>query len=280
MNPASLATVFNDGTKPYLAYEAFSTEAVQQAIESKGYIIVNGVIPPARIQEIREFWLEEFRKKSEGRVTWRPYLGQKNHVGYSSDTFQRLYRATDYFWNEPMHRVTREVGMRLNALRNFIINQEPLFGLRYFDRAHGVFMTVSYYPPQTGFMDMHQDSVTRDDTLIHCLAPITFLGADYAGGGMVLIDRQGNRVEVEKLLKPGDVVFYDGTLRHGVERIVGHPGSTLGRMQIMPLPTRFEGVTGNARALYAVPTSRFISAKLAGLKNAVRIALGKQPSMR
>lgn len=280
MRAAEPADLFDDPADPYLTYDAFDLSRVKADLERDGYSIVRKLIPGKYWQSMREFWLDRYAGGAHGRVTWAPYLGQENHVGFSADAFQHLYRACDFLWNEPMHADTREVSIRMNALRNLILGEDPSYGLRYADRRYGLFVSTSYYPPGNGFMDSHQDSVKKDAVLIHCLAPLTMQGTDYAKGGMVIVDRHGNAIDVDAQLAPGDAVYYDGSLKHGVARIEPIPGKNLGRLQFLPLPTLFRTFKNNPRALNTITAGEFIKAKWACFKNDVRIRLGFRPSLR
>ena len=281
MQTSALAAIFGDSaSEPYLKYDAFDAKIVAADLEHKGFSIVRGLIPERLVRPIRDFWLMTFEKPVTQRVTWAPYLGQPNTIGFSTDAFQYLYRACDFYWNEPMHKESREVGIRLNALRNLLLAKDPFYGLRFTDGRYGIFMTASYYPAIQGFMDEHRDGVKKQQTLIHCLAPFTLRGPDYQSGGMTITGRDGVRVDVEGTLKLGDAVFYDGFLEHGVEPIVPLPGKNIGRLQLSPLPTFFSDLASNPRALNTIPLSAVVGARLASLKNTVRIALGMKPGLR
>ncbi len=264
----------------YIRAEAFDTEKVRADLARDGFSIVRGLVPTERIASIRAFWIEKFSSAPEGRVTWSPYLGQANHIGFSADSFQNLFRSCDFFWNPPIHEETRQVGIEMNALRNLLLDKDPAYGLRFTDNRYGIFMTASYYPAHTGYMQMHRDTVVAQESLIHCLAPMTHKGIDYAEGGMVLVDRHGNQLDVEGMLVPGDAVFYDGALEHAVAPIVPLPGKDIGRLQILPLPTWFTDIKQNPRALNVVPVSVYARAKWVCFKNALRIRLGFRPSLR
>lgn len=281
MNSHELAGLLGDtpGTE-ILNYEVFNLAEVNADLKEKGYTIVRGLVPEKIRTPIREFWLKKFSGPNEGRVTWAPYLGQPNHVGFSVDTFQNLFRACDFLWNAAFHKETREFGIRMNALRNLVLGDRISRGIEYSPDHYGMFIAASYYQPTVGFMDAHDDGVRAGETLIHCLAPFTYRGIDYASGGMHLVDRQGTPVDVEGVLKPGDAVFYDGSLMHGVAPIVPFPGKNLGRLQLSPLPTVFKDLRKNPRALNTISFAEFMDAKWQCLKNDIRIALGMHPGMR
>lgn len=281
MAPQDLETLFGDSpTDPYVNFRTFDVAGVKKELETKGYSIIRGFVPEKRVSAIRDAWLDIFKKEPAGRITWAPYLGQSNHLGFSADTFQNLYRASDFYWNEPLNDDSRKIGERMNALRNLVLGKDPMYGLRFTDGRYGIFLTASYYPAGKGFMNMHRDTVSSSQMLIHGLVPLTFKGTDYASGGVYIVDRAGERVDVDAVLKPGDVVYYDGYLEHAVEPIVALPGKDVGRLQISPFPTKLKDLSANPRALSSIPLSKIVAAKLSVLKSRIRTTLGMQPSLR
>jgi hypothetical protein len=152
--------------------------------------------------------------------------------------------------------------------------------MRFTDGKYGIFVTTSYYPPKIGRMETHVDGVTDKNRLIHSLVPITFKGKDYKDGGLSLINRQGKEIDVDAILTAGDVIFYDGALKHGVKSIVPFENNPIGRIQMFPIPTVFSNLEDNTFALSRIPFSSFSRAKWLFLKNKIRIALGMPPAMR
>jgi hypothetical protein len=279
---ADIPTLFSDSPDdPVLRYDRFNVADVKHQVNETGFCIVKGLVPRARIDRIRAFWLDTFSKqKPAGRVTWSPYLGQVNHIGFSSDKFQHLYRGCDFLWNEPLHAETREVCLRMHALRNLLLDQDPYTGLRFTDARYGIFITASYYPAGSGHMQMHNDGVSKGKPLLHSLLPITFKGTDYKEGGMLVVDRKGRHVDVDGKIEPEDSVFYDGALMHAVMPIVGLEGKHLGRVQVFPIPTLMKNLEEDAASVARIPLARYAGAKWRALQNGLRIKLGLNPIMR
>jgi hypothetical protein len=280
--PTDIPALFSDPSgDPVLRYERFQLPEVKRQIDEVGYCIVKGLVPKSRIDRIRAFWIETFAKqKPSGRVTWSPHLGQVNHIGFSSDKFQHLYRGCDFLWNEPLHAETREVCLRLHALRNLILDQDPYTGLRFTDARYGIFITASYYPGGEGHMQMHNDGVSQGKPLLHSLLPITFKGRDYKEGGMLVVDRKGKHVDVDGMIEPEDAVFYDGALMHSVMPVVAFEGKNLGRVQVFPIPALMKNLEDDSSSVARIPVGRFVSAKWRTFKNQLRIKLGLNPVMR
>lgn len=263
---------------------ALRLDEARRDLATRGYTIAHDLVPVEHIQVIRRFWLDRYSRVQGQlpRVTWSPFLGQENTMGFSSDPFQHLYRSTDFLWNDPQETLSREICVRLHALRNEMIGVDPELGLRFSPGRHGLFITTSYYPPIRGFMKVHVDGISKDLPLVHFIVPLTHRGVDYASGGMVVHDRAGKRLEVDSLLRPGSVVFYDGGLQHGVDPIIPlrPPAPAVGRLQMSGFPGLFKNVEADPRALERLSLRFILSAKWALLKRDARLLLGLGPSLR
>lgn len=239
---------------------------IRRDIETTGYVAVEGLVSTAAIDEMRDFWLAEFiRPRPVTPIVWGPYLGEANGVVFDRRETHCLYRSFDYLWNPAFHTRTRAVGLALNRLRNAIVGNEEHCGeLMQADR-YGIYVTTSYYPPGDGWLWEHRDKMAGREHW-HYILPLTFRGPDFSGGGLFLTDRAGRRVDLEPLLSPGSVIFYDGTLAHGVEQIACDRTPPVGRLQMFAIPVVFEKPEGADRLIQSIPLGRFVRAKLSVLK--------------
>lgn len=275
---------FGDGPEDrFVNYAAFNLDEVKQRIQTEGYAIVHELIPPATLEAVRDFWLRRFKEIEHAkadRVTWSPYLGQPNTVGFTDDKFQCMFRSCDFLWNPPYDQPAREVGLRINALRNLIVGFDVFRGTTFSSDRYGVFITTSYYPPHKGWLGAHSDGVASNIPLVHHIVPLTIKGRDYAEGGLTLVDRQGKAVDADGQMRLGSVLFYDGSLKHGVEKIVPSPDKSLGRMQMFAIPTTFSNVELNVLAVGRIATSTFMRAKWMRVKNRLITSLGLSQIIR
>lgn len=254
----------------------------REEIKKKGYFVLSGHIDSETLRTIREFWLNHYRNNPpKDKVTWGPYLGQPNTIGFTDDGFQCLYRSCDFLWNPPLHEPTRNACLKLNAIRNQILGLEADFGRYYSSERWGVFLTTSYYPPGKGWMEAHTDGAGSDVPLVHHIAPLTFKGTDYAGGGMFLIDPEGKEIDVDSLMTPGDVVFYDASLKHGVKPIQPLPsGAPLGRLQMFAIPSQFLPADVNSTVIERIAWKTFLKTKWYRFKSDTYHRLGRKPFLR
>lgn len=244
--------------------------AVRAAIETIGYAVVDGLVAPEDIAAMRDFWLAEFaRPRPLTPIIWGPYLGEPNGVIFDRGPTHCLYRSFDYLWNPPYHLTTRRVALTLNGIRNAIIGQDMRSGEVMAPDRYGIYVTTSYYPPGEGWLWEHRDEMS-DREHWHFILPLTFRGPDFTEGGLTLKDRSGRVVDVEPLVSPGSVLFYDGRLAHGVQRVETRRTPAIGRLQMFAIPVVFADPQNADRLLQSVPVSRYVRSKLSFLKRRLR----------
>lgn len=258
-----MTTQLTDATGPF---DAIDVAVVRQEIERIGYMIVPNVVATATLSAMRDFWLAEFSKPCpRAPMVWGPYLGEPNGTLYDDGPTLSLYRSFDYLWNPPFHTPTRTVALALNRVRNELIGEENHYGELLNAERYGIYVTTSYYPCGSGWMHMHPDTA-GDRKHWHFILPLTFREQDYDSGGLILMDRKGDRVDMDGLAEPGCVIFYDGTLEHGVEKIEGGEGTQTGRLQMFAIPTYFDLPAANQRQIETISGAAFLHAKLSRLK--------------
>lgn len=237
-------------------------ESIKESLSRLGYSIVKDVIPISVIDTLKEFWLSRIIKPDKNaEVVWKPYLGERNSIGHSSDHFQHMFRAVDLPWNEPIHHLTRQLCNELNFIRNRICGLQPDYNLKYRTDNHGMYVSATYYPPGKGYLGKHSDDI-EDDNLIHFVVPVTFKGLEYDSGGLFLIDKNGQHVDVDGMMKPGDILFYSGKCHHGVELIQSNRENPIGRIQIFGVPVHFLFPHQVDRMISQIPIIKFSKAKI------------------
>lgn len=257
---------FPYGAAMHETLKPVDTDDVRRRIVADGYAIVDGVVAAADVAAMRDFWLDAFsRPVAPTPLVWGPYLGEANGLCFDRSPTHRLYRSYDFLWNEPYHALTRHVALALSGVRNAVIEADSRQGEYFSADRYGIYVTTSYYPADGGWLEGHRDQVDGRRHW-HFILPLTFLGSDFAGGGLYLEDRHGTRVDVDALCRPGSVVFFDGSRRHGVDPVRPLPGKTTGRLQMFAIPVLFEDPALNARAMQRIPVSSYVLAKLRQVK--------------
>ena len=235
-------------------------ETARNVIRDRGLYIARDIVPKESIVEMRNAWLTFCNADVPAApIIWGPFLGEPNRLLYHESETCCMYRSYDFLWNPPMERLTRDVGIHLNRIRNNISECETLTGETMETDRYGIYITTSYYPSGQGWMANHRDEVDHRRHW-HFMLLLTFKGDAYTKGGLTVEDKQGQIVDVDAEVNPGDVIFFDGSCAHGVNLISG--GAGIGRLQMFSIPTLMEMPGENDRLLEDISIRRFLKAKL------------------
>ena len=239
---------------------------IRQAILERGYCVVEQLISQADVNELRDFWLAAFRPGlSTGPVIWTPYLGEPNRIMFHANKYGHLFRSYDFLWNRPLHEKTREIALKLDVMRNGVIEAPANTGQALVRDRYGIYVTTSYYPPLNGELPEHRDP-TDGRRHWHYVLPLTFKGTDFFSGGLFLTDRFGQSVDMEAGVSPGSVIFYDGTLPHRVDPIDDGARAQLGRLQMFAIQTHFALPQESERLAEQVSPVKYLKDRLRPLK--------------
>ncbi len=248
------------GSSGTTGFGAVDEREVRDAIQSQGYFVAPKVVPTEAIAAMRDAWLSAYAGSvASAPVIWGPFLGEPNRLLFHRSDTCCMYRSYDFLWNPPMDPLTRDVGIRLNRLRNRVAEAEPLAGETMEGDRYGIYITTSYYPPGDGWLAEHEDQADGRRHW-HFMLLLTFKGDSYTDGGLYLVDRHGERIDVDARVSAGDVIFFDGSRPHGVEPVGG--GNGTGRLQMFSIPTFMETPQQNDRMLEDISIARFVKAKL------------------
>ncbi len=241
---------------------AAEIDRLRDEITDNGFGIARNIIAPAEIAQLRAFWLGEFsRDMHPTPIVWGPHLGEQNRVLFHRSDDCCMYRSYDFLWNPPIQDLTRDVGLRLSRMRNRIARVDLRAGEYFETDGYGVYITTSYYPPDAGWLAVHEDRADERRHW-HFMLLLTFKGDDYVDGGLHIEDRHGRRIDVDSQVRAGDAVFFDGSRPHGVDVIRPATPDGLGRLQLFSIPTFMERPQDNDRMVESISLGRFAKAKL------------------
>ena len=71
------------------------------------------------------------------------------------------------------------------------------------------------------------------------MIPLTYKGTDWTSGGLFLMNRKGDWIDVDEVLDEGALIFFDGGLKHKVEMIKSSSNKQVGRIAVFAIPTYF-----------------------------------------
>ena len=237
---------------------------IRSKVENNGFAVAKNIISCDIIKRMREWWLGIYNGKIlHAPVIWGPYFGEPNQVLFHSSNTCLMYRAYDFLWNSPIDPLTREIGLELSRIRNVIAGTNRMNGEILSADRYGIYLTTSYYPPGQGWLAKHQDHSDGRNHW-HYMLQLTHKGISYTEGGLYIFSRSGEKIDIDAMVNPGDIVFFDGTCSHGVDIVSG--GTGVGRLQMFSIPTFLETPQQNDRMLEGVSFSRFLKAKLRPIK--------------
>jgi|SaaInlStandDraft_5_1057022.scaffolds.fasta_scaffold19611_2 hypothetical protein len=251
-------------------FEMLDLKKINKEVTDYGYIIIHGAIDELAIEEMRNYWINYYSdiKISAEEVIWSPYLGEENQTCYSDDGFQCLHRTYDYLWNESVHKLTRNICLDLQKIKNKAFGKPEGNGLEYSSKNFGLYVSTSCYPENIGHLGMHRDKNDGKDMLVHYIVPLTIQGEDYKSGGLVLQLENGKMIDVDSLMRKGSILFYNAGLSHGVEKIVPFPNkSSIGRIQTFGITTNFIKPLYSKKLWEDINLKKYLTYKVVSAKN-------------
>jgi hypothetical protein len=213
---------------------------IKNKIKEDGFFIINNCIEKNLIKELREYWLNKIQyfNKSKKHVGGNLYFGEENFVSFSKTRDYSLYRHFDFLWNKEESKLSRQINTEVHKIRNQIQDFEINTGLEYSSDCFGFYISTSFYPSNSGRMREHVDQHEKRE-IINTLIPLTYKGTDWTSGGLFLMNRKGDWVDVDEVLDEGALVFFDAGLKHKVEMIKSSSNKQVGRIGVIAIPTYF-----------------------------------------
>ena len=223
----------------YINTHSLDIECIKSQVENKGYSIVQNVVDTAYLDLQRTRWEAKVNSKKDLNKFVRGNLifGEKNFLSFSHIPKWHLYRYYEFLWNKTDDPDSLEVHMQLNKVRNLIKGDDSRKGITLNDDCYGVYISTSLYHNE-GFLHAHADGHGKDP-ILHYMLPLTFKGSGFMDGGLVVWDKEDNKIMVEEIISEGSVIFFDGRQKHEVEKISTNDNQ-LGRLASFAIPCYFE----------------------------------------
>ena len=214
--------------------------------DSNGFFIARNLVNHSCYQACRKTAMEYFTSiLDNSENTNLPYalrgdipVGIKDFIGYSNNKNWHVYRYCHFLWNrgiEPLS-ILFQTSFALSQIRNIINGHSISYGSLVENNNYITYSSLSLYPCGGGRLSKHIDHqpTTKSPSLLHIKLELTHKGSDYSDGGFYFYDRNNRRVDVSTIVKPGDVIFFDGTQPHEILPI---NNGSLGRIAIFDIPT-------------------------------------------
>lgn len=215
---------------------------IKERLKNDGYIICDNVIEKKIFDKVQKYWISRFNKlKSEKLKKYdRNFifrLGEENFSVKSVNKDDYRYKIQEFLWND-MEELTKNIVIEMHQFCNLIKELNKDRGLHFADSQNALSLSINYYPPEKGYLSQHKDV---PDFILWMIFTLTFKGRDFDEGGLYLIDKKGNKIDVSEKLTPGSILFFNGSYLHGVERIKSK--KNIGYLSVFPFPINFYNQT-------------------------------------
>jgi len=212
-----------------------SPSKVLNTIQEDGFLIIDNCINLEILDEIQNFWIDFFSEKnkkffkSRNIHSYWQTLGDLNFSSSRNDKSVYILRNRQYLWNKPINELTTLISNQINEYRNLMLGLPKEFGFMFSESEEANFTQVNCYP-DGGHLFEHADTA-RSEVLINCMFGITHKGTHFEKGGLY-IKKNDKKIYLDDYAKPGSIIFFDGNLKHGVDKIEAKSG--IGRIAGYP----------------------------------------------
>jgi len=213
---------YSEFIKNYVRNENNAKELVKSLLDGDFYILKN-TLSKNFIDNVKEYVgkkfkheKSEFHKVKDGVPNFTRYITSKLGKKYS---FNQC-KLTRYFFpfNEhseelkiydTIYPIWRKLKFISGYHNDVWENNIPSDGI--VDR-----LQITKYPPGEGQMEMHQDPYLFQRFFISLY--LSKRGNDYDKGGIYVIDKNNQKIDIEKNVTTGDLSFGMATIMHGVDK--------------------------------------------------------------
>lgn len=218
----------------YLVQEA------KENLDKYGFYIAKKIINKEKYLEARNNSIlhfdnleKEYRKLS---YPLRGYVsaGMRDVSGLSNNEAWYLFRSCFFPWNRPNYNLRGliNISREISSIRNAIKGIPDDYGRYVEDDNFTAYTSLSNYPKDGGFLRKHKDG--KESNILHFKVELTHKGEDYKKGGFYVYDKvENSKIDISSVVKPCDVVFFDGSQSHGIDPIYGDKG----RVAFFEIPT-------------------------------------------
>jgi|TARA_B110000196_G_C20926085_1_gene557636 hypothetical protein len=135
-----------------------------------------------------------------------------------------------------MDHNTRNLLIEMHKFLNKCLNQNENSGLYYSNDKNVLTLSVNYYPPNNGILAEHRD-VSDKNMLLWMIFNLTQKGDHYEEGGLYIVNNEGKKINLDEISKPGSILFFNGKLKHGVDKIISK--KNIGKISVFPFNSYF-----------------------------------------
>tara|TARA_B110000444_G_scaffold260195_1_gene306300 strand:+ start:1979 stop:2770 length:792 start_codon:yes stop_codon:yes gene_type:complete len=216
-------------------------EEILVAVKKNDFVIYNDAFDMKVLDEMKSFWIKFFNEKNRNNFKSTDLYGSTRSIGddnynsFRKDKDVGMYRRSEFPWNKSENKLTQKLISELNQTRNLALGLNKNHGMVFDADLEVSFSQVNCYPSNEGEMFPHKDT-KKDGILLSCMFNITSKKVDFDEGGLYLII-DNKKIDIDALMSPCSVIFYNGNLVHGVDKI--YSKSNVGRIAGYPMKQFF-----------------------------------------
>ena len=207
-----------------------------QIINDKGYVILRGFFNQKEIRNHLKVLKKQFNaKKDKSSNSGNHKEIMKNYqkvcVGSSSNIklkeSEKIYRfhriIYNPIWSPDIYKL-RSVFKKFCGIRNKFLNYNYDYATKKVENKIWSATRILQYPKGGGHMSCHKDFIVRNINkknkikFYQFILNMSEIGKDFKSGG-AYIKKNKKIIFLEKFLKSGDILVYNGSSNHGVYEV-------------------------------------------------------------
>ena len=213
---------------------------VVKKVKKDGFLVCNEAISMKTFKKIQSYWLKRIKSISLNQSknydrSPKYTLGQENFVAFENKKKDCRLKIQEFLWND-MQLETKKLVIEMHKFTNLCQGYDQNRGLEYDESKKALSLSVNYYPSETGCLDIHRDVKGRN-LYLWMIFNLTFKNEHFDEGGLYLINKKGKKINLDEISSPGSVIFFNGMLRHGVDKIKSK--KSVGKISVFPFYTEF-----------------------------------------
>lgn len=141
-----------------------------------------------------------------------------NHWDERSYVKACFHQFSFFPWNQDIFNLF-ELSRQVYHMKNLLSgNRKDRFLGRAPEDGCAARLSFQFYPKGLGAMNKHQDPVDHHQLAAPSLT-MSKKGKDFRLGGAYVEKKNGEKIYTDEISEPGDVVYYNAQIPHGVEKI-------------------------------------------------------------
>jgi hypothetical protein len=210
---------------------------IYDSLKTETYAAIRGIIDPEEVVSCVTTIKQRFSQYEDNPPTGESPSDimtnfQKLATGGESkryNNFPRFFRTLyNPIWADDIYGM-RSIFRKVSRVRNLIYGLPEDFAIEgVASNGYWTASRIHQYPAGGGFFIGHRDTTLLDVAkekgtgFFQVIIVMSKKGEDFDSGGAFIDGSNGERLNIDDSVEPGDIVVYDGQTFHGVEDIDPH----------------------------------------------------------